>query len=64
MTDHPTPERSEGPTPAGGAYAVALRDDQGRIVEIIEYDAEGNQLMRTYVRDEAPSTATPREEQA
>jgi hypothetical protein len=40
-------ERIEGPTPAGGAYAIAYVGDDRR-GEIVEFNAEGNQLARTY----------------
>ena len=40
-------ERIEGPTPNGGAYALAYRD--GDFTEIVEYDASGNQVFRTYL---------------
>jgi hypothetical protein len=33
-------ERIEGPTPAGGAYAIAYRHDDGAI-EIVEFDLRG-----------------------
>jgi uncharacterized protein DUF6998 len=38
--------RVEGPTPAGGAYAILIEVD-GRC-EATEYDAEGNVVARTY----------------
>lgn len=37
----------EGPTPGGGAYAVAVTDDEGN-VEITEYDKRGSPISRTY----------------
>jgi hypothetical protein len=40
-------ERIEGPTPAGGAYAIAYRHDDGA-VEIVEFDLAGTELQRTY----------------
>jgi hypothetical protein len=52
-----TSTRTEGPTPAGGAYAVAYwRDAQGDpcprseavAAEIVEYDEDGNAIARTY----------------
>jgi len=58
--DTPNPEhstRTEGPTPNGGAYAVAhwIGPDGSRAtretataVEIIEFDADGNAIHRTY----------------
>ena len=33
-----TVEWREGPTPAGGAYAGAFYDGDGRLIEIVEYD--------------------------
>ena len=56
MSD-PTSERIEGPTPNGGAYAVAhFRGSDGTpvpkskavYVEIIEYGADGEELFRTH----------------
>lgn len=53
----PTTERIEGPTPAGGAYAMAhYRDDDGNPapkgsathVEIIEYDRHDRAIHRTH----------------
>ena len=41
-------ERLDGPTPGGGAYAEVLRDDEGRVLEITEYDAAGGVIARTY----------------
>jgi len=41
------PERVEGPTPAGGAYAIAYTHDDGSI-EIVEFDSEGREIRRTY----------------
>jgi hypothetical protein len=50
--------RTEGPTPAGGAYAVAYwRDARGDpcpqseavAAEIVEYDEDGNAIARTYI---------------
>lgn len=52
-------ESTEGPTPAGGAYAVAyFRDDQGEPttrakatrIEIVEFDDQDEVIMRTYGR--------------
>lgn len=52
-----TSERIEGPTPNGGAYAIAYyRGEDGNptvkaeahSVEIVEYDKEGNAVHRTY----------------
>jgi hypothetical protein len=49
--------RTEGPTPAGGVYAIAyFRDDRGNPapkdratqVEIHEFSADGQELRRTY----------------
>jgi len=43
-------ERIEGPTPAGGAYEIAYRHDDGA-VEIVEFDLAGTELQRTYSPD-------------
>lgn len=43
-----TGERSDGPTPHGGAYAVLYRDSNGDPREIVEYAADGTEIMRTY----------------
>jgi hypothetical protein len=60
--DKPPPdtrERTEGPTPTGGAYAIAyFRDARGNpctkaeahATEIIEFDARDNQVFRTYMQ--------------
>jgi len=51
-----TSERTDGPTPNGGSYAIAYwRDDRGRpvereqatMVEVVEYDERGNQVAST-----------------
>jgi hypothetical protein len=47
------PERIEGPTPAGGVYAIAYRGEDGSI-EIVEYDQAGAELMRTYCEPRRP----------
>jgi len=61
------PIRTEGPTPAGGAYAEAYWwDDSGEEVapgdavsgEIIEYDVDDLELRRTYVGGEAAAWDT------
>ena len=41
-----TEKRIEGPTPAGGAYAIAYVHDGA--VEIVEFDAAGRPIARTY----------------
>ena len=41
------PERVDGPTPNGGAYAIAYFRDNGSM-EIVEFDADDNVLHRTY----------------
>jgi hypothetical protein len=41
------PERTEGPTPNGGAYAIAYFHDDGSM-EIVEFDANDNEIHRTY----------------
>jgi hypothetical protein len=43
-------ERSEGPTPAGGAYAIAYHYDDGS-TEIVEFDSAGAEIERTYSPD-------------
>lgn len=61
MADLPddTSERTEGPTPNGGASAVAyFRDRDGRpcrkadaaAMEVIELDASGTAIFRTYLQ--------------
>jgi hypothetical protein len=61
-----TSERADGPTPAGGAYAVAsFRDAAGApcpkaraaTVEVVEFAADGTPLARTYA--EVPGPAPP-----
>lgn len=60
------PERLEGPTAIGAAYAEALwMDDTGAEVskdaatraEITEFDEDGTELLRTYVGSEKAHTA-------
>jgi hypothetical protein len=41
-------ERSDGPTPGGGAYAQAIIGDDGRIYEITEHAADGSVIARHY----------------
>ena len=41
------PERIEGPTPQGGAYALVYRRGDGS-GEIVEFDDEDRQIFRTY----------------
>lgn len=50
-------ERIDGPTPAGGVYAIArYRDAVGEPIPkefathitIVEYDGQGNQIFRTH----------------
>lgn len=41
-------ERRDGPTPAGGVYSEAYTDLDGRVTEIVEYDAAGDAIARTY----------------
>ena len=43
-----TVQEEIGPTPAGGVRSVLIIDGAGRIVEITEYDADGQAIMRTY----------------
>jgi hypothetical protein len=53
MADRPPrPERIEGPTPGGGAYAIAYTHDDGT-VEVVEFDAAGREIRRTYSRPPA-----------
>lgn len=45
------PRRIEGPTPAGGVYAIAYEstDEEGApALEIVEYAADGRAIARTY----------------
>lgn len=44
----PTVKRTEGPTPAGGAYALAMYDGEGQLLEIVEYDEADHPIARTY----------------
>ena len=41
-------ERIDGPTPNGGAYAIAIKDADGNVYEITEYLDDGTVVMRTY----------------
>ncbi len=41
------PERIEGPTPNGGAYALVYRLPDGSI-EIAEFDSVDREIRRTY----------------
>jgi len=43
----PKPQRSEGPTPNGGAYAIAYTNTDGSM-EIVEFDKNDKEIMRTY----------------
>jgi hypothetical protein len=56
-TNDPTSEGRPGPTPSGGVRStVYYRDSRGHLtpkskatdVEIVEFDARGNQVARTY----------------
>jgi hypothetical protein len=49
-------ERRDGPTPHGGAYAVLYRDPAGAPREIVEYAADGTEIMRTYARPPAAAS--------
>jgi hypothetical protein len=65
----PTSERHDGPTPNGGAYAIANFLDGERnpttkanatYIEILEYDGSDNNVGRTWLeagRDEQPPDA-------
>ncbi len=46
-TESKSPRRVEGPTPNGGAYAIAYVRDDGSI-EIVEFDRDGRAIARTY----------------
>ena len=57
MSEILTSERTDGPTPNGGVYAIAyFQDDKGEAttkdkatqVEIIEFSRSGDQIIRTY----------------
>lgn len=61
-------ERTDGPTPAGGAYAVANFLDadmkpcpkaEAVHIEILEYDQDGQNIARTWL--ERPSSETVKE---
>lgn len=41
------PERRDGPTPHGGAYSILYHRDGGG-QEIVEYNAAGDAIFRTY----------------
>ncbi len=43
----PPPQRIEGPTPGGGAYALVYLRPDGR-AEIVEFDASDREIRRTY----------------
>jgi hypothetical protein len=51
-------ERIDGPTPNGGAYAIAIKDGDGNVYEITEYLDDGTAVMRTYA---APPPREPEE---
>jgi hypothetical protein len=40
-----------GERPAGGAYAEAFYDGDGRLIKIVEYDEGGIPLARTYAAE-------------
>jgi hypothetical protein len=57
-TDPATTQRTEGPTPTGGAYAIGFFHDaagnpcpraSAASVEIFEYDAKDQVIQRTYM---------------
>ena len=58
----PTSERHDGPTPNGGVYSIAhfLKDGKpvpkadATAMEIIEFDADGRQVHRTYLTKPSP----------
>ena len=54
------PERIEGPTPAGGAYALIYRHDDGT-VEIVEFNIHGREIRRTYSAPESDESRRFRE---
>ncbi len=66
-SDHETSRRTEGPTPAGGAYAIAYFFHDGTpsaqrfadAIEIVEYDEADNAIKRTYARTAPPTVAVP-----
>jgi hypothetical protein len=62
--DPDTRERTDGPTPNGGAYAIAFfRDRDGKpcpkaeahATEIVEYAAADNAIFRTYMQRPGPN---------
>lgn len=62
-----TQERIEGPTPTGGDYAIAYwqdgqgnpcEKDQAKAAEIVEYSANGDHIMRTYMETSHGPDAT------
>ncbi len=62
-------ERTEGPTPNGGAYSILyFQDADGNPVEkseatraeAVEFDAPGNQIFRTYLELEVDTVGDTR----
>lgn len=54
MADDPVPpERIEGPTPQGGAYALVYTHDDGS-KEVVEFEADGGEIRRTYAVTRQP----------
>jgi hypothetical protein len=49
-----SPERLEGPTPNGGAYALIYRHEDGSL-EIVEFTAQDVEIGRTYSERPAKS---------
>jgi hypothetical protein len=47
--------RGGQPGLTGGAYALLYRDEAGAPVEVVEFDNDGREIMRTYMgrRDDA-----------
>lgn len=42
-------ERSEGATPNGGVAAILHYDPSGELREVVELDANDQEIMRTYL---------------
>lgn len=57
-------QRDDGPTPNGGAYSIAYFSDargnpcareDAHSMEIVEFDADGEAVHRTYMRKPPPA---------
>lgn len=61
MSDEYTTERVSGPAEEGGAgaYCDLIKDPQGRVREIVEYDEYGNVTLRVYGRPPEDASQHP-----